>query len=49
MLILHKGESGSHMVALHRTCVIVKGGQRVAGLDQKVVVDATVLIVVDDG
>ena len=36
------------MVVLHRRAVVVQDGQAVAGADKKVVVNALVLIVVDD-
>ena len=37
------------MVVLHGAGIVVQQGQRVARLDEEVVVDAPVLVVVDDG
>ena len=37
------------MVVLHRADIIVQQGQRVTRLDEEVIVDAVVLVVVDDG
>ena len=37
------------MVILHRAGIVVQQRQRVAGLDQEVIVHASMLIVVDDG
>ncbi len=37
------------MMVLHWACIVVQQSQRVAGLDQEVIVHASVLVVVDDG
>ena len=48
MRVSHQQEGGRNVVVLHRACIVVQQSQRVTGLDQEVVVHASVLVVVDD-
>ena len=49
LLLLHEDEGGGHVVILHRADVVVQQRQRVARLDEEVVVDAPVAVVMDGG
>ena len=49
LVLAHEQEGSGHMMVLHRADVVVQQGQRVARLDEEVVVDAVVLVVVDNG
>ena len=49
LVFAHEQEGSGHVVVLHRADIIVQQGQRVTRLDEEVIVDAVVLVVVDDG
>ena len=49
MILAHEPGRRSQVVVLHWAGIVVQQSQRVARLDEEVVVDAPVLEVVDDG